>query len=563
SCMEFHGEWGSLVISQGHYRGFLPFENEIHICVVIGAPVLYFRNNDFLLGQDSNIATQAIYERWATQNKMDWVNDLSGPFTILLINKKTSLITAVTDLMGFIPVYSCLNQGEVYLGTHVDALAKATGENGSYDSVSLADFILTDVVTFPYTVYSALRQEVPGSELDFSVGHKKQTRTYWLPIENNPYNNIDEAADALRHGIKRYIDTVTEKMPRLAQFISAGEDSRALSGLLPPTKPRDAYIFLDHMNREGKIAKKVASAYDAKFHVGYRDSLHYLDIVPEASTLVGLGHQYSHAHSLGFDKEFKLSDYDAVFGGYLADSLLKGAYVPKLRGSGRFPFLPDIVVNRSPIMACFRKSGMPIKEDLKKEIEARKKEHFDWIKELRPNSVNEWFMLYPASMRITIPNFYSTRRLFKSYEPFLSHEIVKGAAKIPINWKLNRKVFHRVMRPYLKKSQWIFHADGRLPYYPWWFNAPIQAYIWLTRQLKKRMGARERNQGPWGDWKTVFSSDKWRTQIEELNETKEIKKLFKDGVLLSEITTATNGQQVNLMQTLWQLNYSRYNHKCK
>src|SRR5699024_7084925 len=418
-------------ISQGHYKGFLPYENETHICVVIGAPVLYFRNNDFLLQQDSNTATQAIYDRWVTQNKMDWVNDLSGPFTILLINKKTFLVTAVTDLMAFIPVYSYLNQGEVYLGTDVDALDKATGEDNSYDSVSLADFILTDVVTFPYTVYSALRQEAPGSELDFSAGHEKQIRTYWLPVEENSYNNIDEAADALKHGIKRYIDTVTEKMPRLAQFISAGEDSRALSGLLPSEKPRDAYIFLDDMNREGEIAKKVADAYGAKFHVGYRDSLHYMEILPEAANLVGLGHQYSHAHSLGFDKEFNLAQYPAVFGGFLSDTLLKGHHVPTYKGQGYFPFLPKIAINKNPISRKLRRVAPYIKTNIIEELQLRKERRLEQIKKIRPLSKLEWFNIYPCSMHNDMPNLYATRRLFKSYEPFISNEVVKISAAVP------------------------------------------------------------------------------------------------------------------------------------
>lgn len=43
-----------------------------------------------------------------------------------------------------------------------------------------------------------------------------------------------------------------------------------------------------------------------------------------------------------------------------------------------------------------------------------------------------WFVLWPASMRTTMPNFHSTRRLFRSYEPFLSHESVKTAACTPI-----------------------------------------------------------------------------------------------------------------------------------
>src|SRR5690554_2672165 len=100
-------------------------------------------------------------------------------------------------------------------------------------------------------------------------------------------------------------------MTKVAQFISAGEDSRSLSGLLPERLNRDAFVFLDSMNREGRIAEKVAHAYGAKFHMGKRHPLHYIHIMDEASALVGSGHEYMHCHSLRFDKEFNLDAYPA------------------------------------------------------------------------------------------------------------------------------------------------------------------------------------------------------------------------------------------------------------
>src|SRR5690606_14777099 len=178
--------------------------------------------------------------------------------------------------------------GEIYLGTHVDALANAAGEQNSFDQTSLADFVLNDVVTFPYTAYENLRQLVPSSEIVFSAeSSAPKVTSYWIPKEDNPYKTVQEAAEALRQGISGYVDRVTGNMTKVAQFISAGEDSRSLSGMLPERLQRDAFVFLDSMNREGRIAKRVAEIYGAKFHVGYRSATHYLEILPEASKLVG------------------------------------------------------------------------------------------------------------------------------------------------------------------------------------------------------------------------------------------------------------------------------------
>lgn len=548
---EYHGSWGSLAISQQHYNGFIPFENEQHICVILGAPILYFRDNDFLIKSDSSSATESIYQRWFIEKKMRWDSDLSGPFTALLIDKHSKEISVVTDLMTFIPIYSHRKNNETWLGTHIDALAKACGEQEHLDDVSLADFIINDVVTFPFTVYKKINQLKPGTTYHWKTNKHTPTESiYWQPLEAFDFESIDQAATTLRSGVQHYVNTVTEKMPNLAQFISAGEDSRSLSGMLPQEKPRDAYIFLDHMNREGIIAKKVADTYKANFIASYRSKTHYIDILPEAASLVGAGHQYTHAHSLGFDKKYKLAEYPAVFGGYLSDSLLKGEYVPKLRGLGRFPFLPTFEVNRSPVGRQLQKHSEIIDADVLKTLEERQHQHFDFVKKIRPTTASEWFVLYPASMRVTIPNYYSTRRLFKSYEPFLSHESVKVAASVPTSWKLNRRLFNRAMKPLLKPSKWVLHADGRLPYFSFITNMPLQFSVWFYRHIAKRVGIIKGNQGPWGDWGNVFSSEQWQSQLYNLSKKRNWFFLKEDIITLEKSNHLTSSQKTNLMQAL-------------
>ena len=550
---EYHGEWGSLAVSKQHYHGFLPFENDLHIFVVLGAPVLYFSNNDFLTAADSNLATEKIYQRFVLENIMQWENDISGPFTAILVNKKTSEITLITDLMSFIPVYSKIDSKNVWFSTHVDALANACNEQKNIDKVSVVDFILTDVVTFPYTIYQNIRQISPGSVYNLYKKDLKQN-IYWQPKENFHFKNIKEAAIELRTGIQNYVNTVTKDMSNIAQFISAGEDSRALSGILPQNKNREAFVFLDSLNREGKIAKKIANAYDASFNAGYRNKIHYFEILSEASALVGAGHQYIHAHSLGFHKKFNFSEYPVVFGGYLSDSLLKGQYVPKIRGSSRFPFIPQWEVNRNSTNIKLEKSKKYIENIVVEEIKKRKKVHFSFVDSIRPNTKNEWIVLYPANMRTAIPNFFSTRRLFRSYEPFLSNESVKIAASVPTTWKLNRRLFNKAMKPFLKPSKWILHADGRLPYFSYIVNIPLQFLIWTYRQFAKRLGFIKGNQGPWGEWPTVFSSQKWQEQLNTLTKKVKLGYITKDLHELMESNQLTSSQKVNLMQILYFLN---------
>ncbi|MGM1051920.1 MAG: asparagine synthase-related protein [Pseudomonadota bacterium] len=560
---EFHGSWGSLSVTSSRYNGFQPLETERYICVVIGGPVLYFQDNTFLGKSDAHAGTRAILDHWSSGNA-DWSEDLSGPFVILVIDKPESRVECITDLMMFIPVYQCLGVGSIFWGTHIDALAQACEKQDDFDEVSLVDFVLHHAVTYPYTAYEKIYQCQPASVHRW-IHHQnnsdnapelKNPEAYWRPLEHNPYSNLDEAARTLRDGVQGYIDRITSPLQHVAQFISAGEDSRALAGMLPQRLKRDAYIFLDFMNREGRIAKKVAHAYEIRFKPDYRSKNHYLDILPEASSLLGSGHQYLHAHTLKFDDKNCLTSYGAVFGGYISDSLLKAYYAKKSKWFKRFPFLPQIAgkgeIRTTPV------SHSLFPDYMLEKITQRRREHYIRVKELRPKSAHEWFELWPATMRITIPNLYANRRLFASYEVFMAKESVKVAANVPVSWKLNRRLFNTAFKSALKKSRHIFHADGRLPYYSWWVNSPIQFSVWFYRLLARRTGLKKSNEGPWNDWHHVMASEQWSDDVAKYtngNILPEFENVIQSNALFSGGLSTLS--KINILQVLYQVKKSR------
>ncbi|MEN2996835.1 MAG: hypothetical protein ABC360_07590 [Acetomicrobium sp.] len=131
-------------------------------------------------------------------------------------------------------------------------MAKTAGRTDNLDTASLADFVLNGVVTYPYTVYKDIYLTLPASITIETADRVLTTETYWVPEETNPYKNINDAATALREGLKKHVDRITENMKEVAQFLSGDEDSRTLLGLIPLDLKRDAFIFLDSMNRERK-----------------------------------------------------------------------------------------------------------------------------------------------------------------------------------------------------------------------------------------------------------------------------------------------------------------------
>lgn len=549
---EFHGDWGSLAVSRNVYSGFQPYETSDHVCIVLGGPVLCFQTNEFLMSDDDTAGTKAVYNKWL-ENNIQWDEDLSGPFVVLIVDKKSCSVVCVTDLMSFIPVYIYKDSTNIMLATHIDALARVSGQYEKKDIVSQVDFILHGVVTFPFTTYSNLKQLEPASAHNFQCQEQKlYSEAYWMPKESIRYTSIDEAAHDLRNGLQNYIRSITNDMDHIAQFISGGEDSRLISALLPKDAQRDAFIFLDGMNREGKVAKKAAEAYGAEFNLATRSKTFYLDILLECADLVGSGSQYFHVHTYRFQKSCQLDEYSAVFGGLFSDALLKGSRIKKIRGTGRFPFLPQIKMKDHSIAKEIESNVFD--KDILSELTKRRQQHLEYVKRFRAESAEEWFELWPSSMNMNIPNLHGNRRLFRSYEPFMAKEIVKISATVPQSWKLNRRLFHKAAKPHFKHTKWLLHAKGQFPYYPWYVNITPQFISWFIQRVSHRTGITKGNQGPWCDWKDVLESNEWKKLMEEYSEG--LRKLGE----ATEVKDAkdffwklNNIQKINLMQVLYTL----------
>src|SRR5699024_6752170 len=224
--------------------GFDPYETIKYLVVVIGGPLLTFKENDFVKDKESNAGTRAIFERWQSGNLI-WHKDLDGPFSILIINKEVPEIICVTDIKSFIPIFKYRKKNQYTISSHVDMVTIVSNPKADFDEVSLADFILHGTVTYPYTTFKDVYQIQPASEHRYShIDNKVRVKSYWEPYETNEYSDNNKTAKYLRDSLSTYIELITSQTTKIAQFISGGEDSRTLSGLLNNNR-RDAYIYLD------------------------------------------------------------------------------------------------------------------------------------------------------------------------------------------------------------------------------------------------------------------------------------------------------------------------------
>lgn len=355
----------------------------------------------------------------------------------------------------------------------------------------------------------------------------------------------------MKQGLQDYIAAVSRGMDRIGLFLSGGEDTRVLLSLLPENCRRDAFIFLDFLNREGQVAQRAASAYGADPYVHTRSETYYLDIMPQCTDLVGGGSQYIHGHTYGFHHSADLKNYSCVFGGLFSDALLKGSHIKKIKGSHSLPFLPKI---KQPGFSHNRPLTSKLLEpQILSTLNQRRRGHYLWISKIRPISVDEWFELWPSSMNKNVPCVHVNRRLFRTYEPFMCKDVVKLSTRIPQHWKLNRRLFHRMAKPLLKPAKHIPHSEGWLPYYPWYVNMVVHGTTWTCRHIATRMGMINGNQGPWGDWQQVMQSKAWKSWIDryalELQNAGSVFTIsIRELLLKNKLKTS---QKLNLLQSIY------------
>src|SRR5699024_1263939 len=188
------------------------------------------------------------------------------------------------------------------------------------------------------------------------------------------------------------------------------------------------------------------------------------------------------------------------------------------------------------------------------ELDKRKKQHFEYVAQYRPESVAEWVELWPISMNSNSPNLHGNRRLFRTYEPFLANEVIKISASVPQNWKLNRKLFYKTARPLFKSTKWLINSDGRWSYFPWYVNSIPQFLMWVYQQAGRKSGLVKTNHGSWADWNVVMKSKKWQATTKRyIKGLNEIESVFKQNEFpnVFESKTLTKKQKLNLLQVLY------------
>ena len=555
--LEFQGSWGSMAVTKNNYYGFDPIETPTHLAVVVGGPLLLFRDNRFLTGSDPGAppsrtaGTKAILERWK-RGLLNWQNNISGPFVALFINKESKEVSIVTDLLSFIPVYKSKVQDAHYFSTHVDALARITRMDEDPDLCSQVDFALHGIITYPYTSYRNVWQLAPGSIHTLTApSGQLSSRTYWVPREVELYRDFKEPVAEFQKSLDQYIGSLTLGMDKVGMFLTGGETSRVVASALSPELTRDAYLIQDTSKGEEEVARKTAKSLGCSFRMVRRQTGDYIQIMPEVADLIGSGAGFFDVPAYGPHKEYDLGRYPAVFGGLYANTLFKGAKIKKTQKSQKYQFVAQQKdLKHSPVTGL---KNELFDAGILEGVERRRDEHFERVRRFRNKSAAEWFEIWPASMNTENAQWLGNRRLFRSYEPFMSHEMVQLSSVLPQEWKLNREFFQKAIRPYLKPLKWLPDSEGLMPY----FGRGANRYYGFKKYLKTSLTRNKKAIGkvrPWVDVSLLVNSEGIKDRFREYRQgLEQLSPAFKGGSVDEFLNSSEVGaiQKLDILQLLY------------
>lgn len=491
--VEHAGHWGTLAVARAPHDPDPVWRDDGSISVLVGEP---FARAAGSAGRAVEAGRRrAVHQALIEGAPAGWEDRLDGQFAMIAIHTASGAGTVLTDLFAWIPLFAAERPGLV-VGTHVDAVAEAAVARGDIDPVSAVEMMGWFTIAHPRTLYPAVTQLSPGSTRRFGAeGWTTPERVYWQPVERNPFPSIDDAADALRAALVADVELAVAGHPRVGMLLSGGEDSRAVLGAVPGGVKVQGFIYTDADNREVRSARRVARAYGASLRWERRPPLHDLAHLETVAAMVGSQNEFIDVHNYALHRSMGIDRLPVVLGGFSSDALLKA---DKLTGASR----RRVLRGEPPGIRPAEPPPLPgIRPDLLRAAADRRDAFRRRLAEIRPESAEEWSSIYPFTMRTYAAGFHGNRRLFRSHEPFQSNPVVRLAAAVPQTWKIERRLFHRAVRPLLAPSWWVPHSRNRMPYFPAPVNAVARPLLGLARDVRAlATGTLRANQESWPVW---------------------------------------------------------------
>jgi asparagine synthase (glutamine-hydrolysing) len=397
------------------------------------------------------LACRAILARYL-QDGVGAFSALNGNFAAFIHDERVNRLYFATDRCGILLAYGAgsLGHASVFC-SHPDVLATVIGEEQNLDHVSMAEFLSTGRLTFPYTYYRNIRALDPATVHTFALGQGRgfveQAQTpffnfeYWADVDTGEQDLAEELAHSFSAAVQR------RSSPRFGTTgvgLSGGLDSRAILCTSRPRENVRAFNLYDQLNTESRTATALAQAAGVELFMIQRDFDHYGNSADLGVRISGGMGNIASNHFLGARKRFSALGINNLLTGCYCDYLLKGLSL----NTGERKISRREVIRPFSFEHYHRHFNGRAKQSA--QVQDRLCSRFPEFS--KPVLADEdWFNVevkraFPLAYEGDLAQRVIPQRVMPWFLPICDNEVINTYLKIPPRFKLNNSIFKRMVR---------------------------------------------------------------------------------------------------------------------
>ncbi|QNN21024.1 N-acetylglutaminylglutamine amidotransferase [Planctomycetales bacterium ZRK34] len=402
---------------------------------------------NFFSGGDTEVLIKA-YHAWGD----DFVKRLNGMFAFAIWNQQTGAIFMGRDRLGIKPLYYSLEDQKLRFASSLPAMIAAGDVDTSLDPIALHHYMtFHSVVPAPYTIFRGVRKLPPATVMNVAPDGTASTKTYWAPNFNQSDEDRKRSAaewqelilETLRASVKRRL---IADVP-VGVLLSGGLDSSLVVGLLAESGQKGLNTFSigfdtvgDEEGNEFKYSDVIAEHFGTEHHKIKIDSSRALSELERC--IYAMSEPMVSHDVIGFyllseevSKHVKVvqsgQGADEVFGGY-------HWYPPMLDSADAVSDYARVFFDRDHADYAQAMNPDRVEDDYSRAFVA---EHFARDGADRP--IDKALRLDTTIMLVDDPvkrvdNMTMAWGL-EARVPFLDHELVELAGRIPAELKLEQE----------------------------------------------------------------------------------------------------------------------------
>jgi hypothetical protein len=433
----------------------------------------------------------------------------NGAAVVVVWDPRNQRVILFTDHFGYHPafLYEPEKVEGTVISTFADTIAQDPALRVTSDDLSMAELLSAWRITPPHTYYNEIKYVGAAAKCHWNLAAKSFERTtYWEPFQDEPYPDLETAADELARAVKESIRIRT--LPRLCPtvvFTSGGMDSRAILFSAAWKEGVTGFNMYDRENNESSIAKLLCNSSGVKYHGYARNRDYYPLWHNESARLSGAVISTEDSHYLGVRDQI-VGEIKArtVMTGCTTDWLFKGYGLDKTHQRMLGRNLPLLKYLDKPVSAFLPNLPLDLNSGIQQKVEERRAAVFVSAPEQFLNDRDRLLVEDCRIRPICYAPSVSGQIMYRiyPYDTFLADRGVADCySRIRAEWKLNSDVWAVAVRKICVGGEAIHDAN-----FGWKVGSSKSAKFlafaqgWIKRKLAKPKGPQELQLETEGSW---------------------------------------------------------------